>query len=90
MAVAHPSQESSSARCFAGAVPQTNQKAAAAGFAQIFTTMLAKQMRESMVGQENGPMGIAGGATGDIYGSFLDQAMGKALANSKSMSRLNK
>lgn len=75
---------------FKGTTPQTNQKAAAAGFAQIFTTMLAKQMRESMVGPENGPMGIGGGATGDIYGAFLDQAMGKALATSKSMSQLNK
>jgi len=73
-----------------GAVRQTSQKAAAAGFAQIFTTMLAKQMRESMVGQDAGPMGISGGATGDIYGSFIDSAMGKALANSKSMSQLNK
>ena len=75
---------------FSGTTPQTKQKAAAAGFSQIFTTMLAKQMRESMVGQDNGPMGISGGATGDIYGAFLDQAMGKALANSKSMSRFNK
>jgi Rod binding domain-containing protein len=75
---------------FSGATPQTSQKAAAAGFAQIFTTMLAKQMRQSMVGPENGPMGTGGGATGDIYGAFLDQAMGKALASSKSMSQLNK
>jgi len=75
---------------FSAATPQTNQKAAAAGFAQIFTTMLAKQMRQSMVGADNGPMGIGGGATGDIYGAFLDQAMGKALASSKSMRDLNK
>ena len=75
---------------FSGTTPQTKQKVAAAGFSQIFTTMLAKQMRQSMVGEDNGPMGISGGATGDIYGAFLDQAMGKALANSKSMSRFNK
>jgi Rod binding domain-containing protein len=75
---------------FKGTTPQTKQKAAAAGFAQIFTTMLAKQMRQSMVGAENGPMGIGGGATGDIYGSFIDSAMGKALANSKSMNQLNR
>jgi len=74
---------------FNGTAPQTKQKVAAAGFSQIFTTMLAKQMRQSMVGEDNGPMGISGGATGDIYGAFLDQAMGKALANSKSMSRFN-
>jgi Rod binding domain-containing protein len=75
---------------FGGATRQTNQKAAAAGFAQIFTTMLAKQMRTSMVGSENGPMGIGGGATGDIYGAFIDQAMGKALAGSKSMKQFTK
>ena len=73
---------------FSGAVRQTSQKAAAAGFAQIFTTMVAKQMRESMVGADHGPMGIGGGATGDIYGAFIDQAMGKALAGSKSMKGL--
>jgi len=75
---------------FAGAVRQTSQKAAAAGFAQIFTTMVAKQMRQSMVGADHGPMGIGGGAAGDIYGAFIDQAMGKALVNSKSMNPLTK
>jgi hypothetical protein len=75
---------------FKATTPKTKQTAAAAGFAQIFTTMLAKQMRTSMVGDENGPMGIGGGATGDIYGSFIDEAMGKALAGSNSMSQLTK
>jgi Rod binding domain-containing protein len=76
---------------FSGTIRQTSQKAASAastGFAQIFTTMLAKQMRESMVGADHGPMGIGGGAAGDIYGSFIDEAMGKALAGSKSMKQL--
>jgi Rod binding domain-containing protein len=73
---------------FSGSMRQTSQKAASAGFAQIFTTMLAKQMRESMVGADHGPMGIGGGAAGDIYGSFIDEAMGKALAGSKSMKQL--
>ena len=73
-----------------GATQPTNQKAASAGFAQIFTTMLAKQMHQSMVGADAGPMGISGGASGDIYGSMLDQALGKALAKSKSMSGLNR
>lgn len=75
---------------FSSASRETNQKEAAMAFAQIFTTMLAKQMRESMVGAETGPMGIGGGATGDIYGSFIDEAMGKALAGSKSMSQFTK
>jgi Rod binding domain-containing protein len=76
---------------FSGAATrQTSQKAAAAGFAQIFTTMLAKQMHQSMVGEDSGPMGISGGASGDIYGSMLDQALGKTLAKSKSMAGLTK
>lgn len=73
-----------------GATRPTNQKAAAAGFAQIFTTMLARQMHQSMVGEDTGPMGIGGGASGDIYGSLLDQALGKTLAKSKSMAGLTK
>jgi len=73
-----------------GATRPTSQKAAAAGFAQIFTTMLAKQMHQSMVGEDSGPMGISGGASGDIYGSMLDQALGKTLAKSKSMAGLTK
>jgi Rod binding domain-containing protein len=73
-----------------GATRATNQKAAAAGFAQIFTTMLAKQMRQSMVGEDAGPMGIGGGANGDIYGSMLDQALGKTLAKSSSMAGLTR
>jgi Rod binding domain-containing protein len=75
---------------FSGTVKKTDQKAAAAGFAQIFTTMLATQMRQSMVGEDNGPMGTSGGASGDIYGSLLDQALGKTLAKSKSMQGLTK
>ena len=72
------------------ATRQTNQKAAAAGFAQIFTTMLAHEMHHSMLGDDAGPMGTSGGASGDIYGSLLDQALGTALAKSKSMSGLTK
>jgi Rod binding domain-containing protein len=71
-----------------GATRKTDNKAAAAGFAQVFTTMLAKQMHQSMVGEDSGPMGTEGGSSGDIYGSLLDQALGKTLANSKSMKSL--
>ena len=73
-----------------GATRQTNQKAAAGGFAQIFTTMLAKELRQSTAGEESGPMGIGAGAGGDIYGGLLDQALGKALAKSKSMAGLTR
>lgn len=75
---------------FSGGVTRpTDQKTAAAGFSAIFTSMLAKQMREAMVGEDSGPMGLGGGSAGEIYGSFLDQALGKAVAGSKSMNQLN-
>lgn len=62
---------------------------AAEGLSQTFATILSRQMRQSMVGADAGPMGIAGGATGDIYGSFMDDAMGKLLARSPAMKSLN-
>jgi len=62
---------------------------AAQGLSQTFATILSRQMRQSMVGADTGPMGIAGGATGDIYGSFMDDAMGKLLARSPAMKSLN-
>jgi Rod binding domain-containing protein len=71
-----------------GATRKTDQKTAAAGFAAVFTTMLAKQMHQSMLGEDSGPMGTEGGSSGDIYGSLLDQALGKTLAKSKSMKSL--
>jgi Rod binding domain-containing protein len=71
-----------------GSSRQPDQKAAAAGFTQIFTTMLAHQMHQSMVGADTDPMGTGGGASGDIYGSMLDQALGKTLAKSPSMKGL--
>ncbi|HLX37456.1 MAG TPA: rod-binding protein [Candidatus Binataceae bacterium] len=73
-----------------GATRQTSQKSAASGFAQVFTTMLAHELHHSMLGEDSGPMGTSGGASGDIYGSLLDQAMGKALAKSKSMAGLTR
>jgi Rod binding domain-containing protein len=69
---------------------QTDRKHAAESFTEIFASMLSKQMRQSMVGPDKGPMGIAGGSSGDIYGSFFDQAMGHALANSRAMEPLNR
>jgi hypothetical protein len=44
-----------------GATRKTDQKAAAAGFAQVFTNMLAKRTHQSMVGEDSGPMGTEGG-----------------------------
>jgi Rod binding domain-containing protein len=61
---------------------------AAVGFTQIFGAMLAKQMRNAMAGDE-GPLGTGGGTTGDVYGAFFDDAMGRALATSPAMKGLN-
>lgn len=69
---------------------EADRQKATEGFSQIFATILAKQMRQSMVGADKGPMGIGGGTSGDIYGAFFDQAMGKVLAHSSSMKPLNR
>jgi len=68
---------------------RADKQKATQGFSQIFASLIAKQMREAFQGKDNGPMGIGGGATGDIYGAFLDEAMGKALARSPAMSQIN-
>ncbi len=73
----------------ASARREPDQRTAVQGFAQIFAAMLCSELRRGILGADSGPMGIAGGATGDIYGSFLDQAMGKALAKSPAMKSLN-
>jgi Rod binding domain-containing protein len=73
----------------ASARREPDKRTAVQGFAQIFASMLCSEMRHGILGADSGPMGIAGGATGDIYGSFLDQAMGKALAKSPAMKSLN-
>jgi Rod binding domain-containing protein len=72
-----------------GGSKETQKNQAATGFTQVFASMLAKQMREALAGEDKGPLGTGGGATGDIYGAFLDQAMGHALANSPTMKPLN-
>lgn len=69
---------------------EADRKKATQGFSEIFATILAKQMRQSMVSADKGPMGIGGGTSGDIYGAFFDQAMGKVLANSTAMKPLNR
>ena len=70
---------------------QTQQRKAAEGLSQVFATILARQMRETMTGGEQGqgPLGIGGGAGGSIYGSFMDDAMSKLLAHSPAMQPLN-
>jgi len=65
------------------------QKQAAQGFSQVFATILARQMRQSTVGADQGPLGLEGGASGNIYGAFMDDAMGKLLAASPAMKALN-
>lgn len=73
-----------------GAERKTDTRKAAQGFTAIFSTMLAKEMRKALVGEDKGPAGIDGGASGEIYGAFFDQAMGKALARSAAMKPLNR
>lgn len=68
---------------------RADKQSATQGFSQIFATLIAKQMREAFQGKDNGPMGTGGGATGDIYGAFLDEAMGNALARSPAFSQIN-
>jgi len=65
-----------------------DQQKAAAGFTQIFTSMMAGQMRRAMVGADKGVMGTSGGASGEIYGALMDQALGKTLAGSRAMARM--
>jgi hypothetical protein len=72
-----------------GGTEKAKRAGAASGFSQIFTTMLVNKMREAM-GSDKGPLGTGGGASGNIYGAFFDQAMGSALAHSKAMMPLNK
>ncbi len=62
---------------------------AIAGFSQVFASILSAEMRHALLDPDKGPMGINGGASGDIYGSFFDQAMAKALASSRAMKPLN-
>lgn len=67
----------------------TQQRQAAEGLSQVFAAILSRQMRQSMVGEDKGPLGIGGGTSGSIYGSFMDDAMSKLLAHSPAMRSLN-
>jgi hypothetical protein len=60
-----------------------------AGFTQVFASILSKQLRSSGMGEEEGPLGTAGGTAGDVYGAFFDEAMGHTLATSSAMKPLN-
>ncbi len=68
---------------------QTDKNGAVQGFAQIFASMLSTELRRGAFGSDKGPMGIGGGATGDVYGAFFDQAISKVLARSPAMKPLN-
>ena len=68
---------------------QTDKNGAVQGFAQIFASMLSTELRRGGLGSDQGPMGIGGGATGDVYGAFFDQAISKVLARSPAMKPLN-
>ena len=68
---------------------QTDTNGAVQGFAQIFASMLSAELRRGALGSDTGPMGTGGGAAGDIYGAFFDQAISKVLASSPAMKPLN-
>lgn len=59
-------------------------------FTKVFTSVLVGEMRKAMTGDGHGLLGTQGGATGDIYGAFADQALGAALAKSPAMRPLTK
>ncbi|HUA35751.1 MAG TPA: hypothetical protein VMA09_19230 [Candidatus Binataceae bacterium] len=67
---------------------KANRGKAAQGFTQVFTTMMASEMRKAG-GGDKGPLGTAGGTSGNIYGSFFDQTMGATLAHAKAMKPLS-
>jgi hypothetical protein len=75
---------------FAGKQEVQRRNAAAQGLSQTFAAILSRQMRQSTVSADQGPMGIAGGASGDIYGGFMDEVLGKVLAHSPAMKALNR
>lgn len=75
---------------FAGTQEAQRRSTAAEGLSQTFATILSRQMRQSTVGGDQGPLGIAGGASGDIYGGFMDEELGKLLARSPAMKALNR
>jgi hypothetical protein len=68
---------------------ELKRRDAVQGFSQVFATILARQMHQSTLGPDAGPLGIQGGTSGDIYGAFFDDAMGKLLAQSPAMKALN-
>jgi len=68
---------------------QNDKNSAVQGFSQIFASMLSAELRRGALGSDTGMMGTAGGATGDIYGAFFDQAIAKVLSRSPAMKPLN-
>jgi hypothetical protein len=67
----------------------TRKDRVVAGFTQVFGAILSQQLRGKSLGGSEGPLGTAGGTTGDVYGAFFDEAMGHALATSPVMKPLN-
>jgi hypothetical protein len=68
---------------------ETRTNRVVAGFTQVFGAILSQQLRGKSLDGSEGPLGTAGGTTGDVYGAFFDEAMGHALATSPAMKPLN-
>jgi hypothetical protein len=65
------------------------RNAAAQGLSQTFATILSSQMRQTAIDGDDGPLGTEGGASGDIYGGFMDTELAKLIAKSPAMKSLN-
>ncbi|MGH7905912.1 MAG: hypothetical protein ACREP6_04730 [Candidatus Binataceae bacterium] len=61
---------------------------AAQGFAAILGRMLARTLLHASSDQHDGFLGMGGGASGQIYSSFMVNQLGKLLARSASMKPL--
>ncbi|HJU11403.1 MAG TPA: hypothetical protein VJ728_11025 [Candidatus Binataceae bacterium] len=73
-----------------GLVTDKSKGQAARGFSQVFAAILSKELRTSGMNENEGPLATGGGASGDVYGAFFDQVMGRVLANSPAMKPLNR
>jgi hypothetical protein len=58
---------------------------AARGFAGLFGKIVAHELLKGASSEEDGLMGMGNGPASDIYGAFLENALGKVLAESPAM-----
>ncbi len=61
---------------------------AARGFAGLFGKMVAHELLKGASDESNGLMGMGDGPASEIYGAFLEDTLGKVLAESPAMKPL--